>query len=133
MNKSALNLTEQYIRYISFKYYCDDYFINKSQQAQELAEGARGELVVIEYPLERLKDSIGRFIVPSAALLDIQALRAQIELRRLALMDIEVISSRLRLWDGRTAMRLHQRCRGGPARQPSLSRLRRGRLFMGPA
>lgn len=42
---------------------------------------------MIEYPLERLKDSIGRFIVPSAALLDIQALRAQIELRRLALTN----------------------------------------------
>lgn len=88
---------------------------------------------MIEYPLERLQDSISRFIVPAAALSDIQALRAQIELRRRALRDIEIIRYRLRLWEGdRTAIGLPRRRKGGPTHQASLSRLRRGRLFTRP-
>ncbi len=55
------------------------------------------EDILIEYPLGRLQDRSAGFIVPSAALSDIQALKAQIELRRRALRDIEVIRSRLRL------------------------------------
>lgn len=88
---------------------------------------------MIEYPLERLQHSIGRFIVPSATLLDILPLRPQIELRWLAFMNIEVIGSRLRLWDGGTATRLSDRWRGGPACQESLSRLRCVILFVSPA
>jgi|tagenome__1003787_1003787.scaffolds.fasta_scaffold14446941_1 hypothetical protein len=50
----------------------------------------------IEFPLCRLHDAVSRFIVPSAALYDIGVLKAQIELRQLALEDIEVIRCRLR-------------------------------------
>ena len=46
--------------------------------------------------LGRLHDSVGRFVVPSAASRDVRALKAQIELRRRALRDIEVIRCRLR-------------------------------------
>jgi hypothetical protein len=46
--------------------------------------------------LYRLHDSVSRFEGPSAALRDIQSLEAQIELRRLALRDIEAIRCRLR-------------------------------------
>jgi hypothetical protein len=53
--------------------------------------------MLIECALGRLQDSIGRFIIPSAALSDVQALKAQIELRRSALRDIEIIRTRLRL------------------------------------
>jgi hypothetical protein len=82
---------------------------------------------LIEYPLERLQDSVRRFVVPSIAVTDIQALRLQIELRRRALKDIEVISSRLRLWDSRTAVRAPERRKSG---RPSLRcRLRRGGSF----
>lgn len=88
---------------------------------------------MIEFPLERLQDSISRFVVPSAELSDIQALRAQIGLRRRAVMDIEVIRTRLRLLDGRTAIRLRGRRKSGPGRKASLSRLRPGGLFARPA
>ncbi len=47
-------------------------------------------------PLCRLQESVSRFVVPSAALGDIQTLKLQIELRRRALRDIEIIRSRLR-------------------------------------
>jgi hypothetical protein len=50
----------------------------------------------IELPLCHLHETVSRFVVPSAALRDIRALQAQIELRRLALRDIEVIRCRLR-------------------------------------
>lgn len=76
---------------------------------------------------------MSRLIVPSTALLDIQALGAQIELRRRALRDIEVIRSRLRLWGGYTAIGLPRRRKDRPARQASLSRLRRGKQFKRPA
>ena len=46
---------------------------------------------IVDYPLSRLESSIRRFIVPSAALTDVQALKEQIELRRRALSDIEAI------------------------------------------
>ena len=50
----------------------------------------------IESSVRRLHESVRRFIVPSTALCDVQALRAQIELRQRALKDIEVIRCRLR-------------------------------------
>lgn len=88
---------------------------------------------MIEYPLERLQDSISRFIVPSAAFSDVQALKAQIELRRRVLRDIEVIRRRLRLWDDRTPIGMPRRRKGALARQTSFLRLRRGKLFTRPA
>lgn len=86
---------------------------------------------MIEYPLERLQDSVRQFVIPATALSDIQPLRLQIELRRRALRDIEIIRSRLRLWDGRTAVKLPGRRKRG--RQSLKCRLRRGRLFGRPA
>jgi hypothetical protein len=51
----------------------------------------------VESSLWRLHSSVSRFVVPSATLGDVRALRHQIELRRRALRDIEVIRCRLRL------------------------------------
>jgi hypothetical protein len=50
----------------------------------------------IESSLCRLQLSVGGFVVPSAALRDVRTLKAQIELRRRALRDIEAIRCRLR-------------------------------------
>jgi hypothetical protein len=50
----------------------------------------------IESSLCRLQLSVGGFVVPSAALRDVRVLKAQIELRRRALRDMEVIRCRLR-------------------------------------
>lgn len=50
----------------------------------------------VESSLSRLQESVRRFVVPSAALSDVTALKAQIELRQRALTDIEVIRCRLR-------------------------------------
>jgi hypothetical protein len=50
----------------------------------------------VEFSLCRLQDSVSRFVVPSAALRDVRTLKAQIELRRRALRDIEVIRCRVR-------------------------------------
>jgi hypothetical protein len=51
---------------------------------------------LVESSLCRLQDSVSRLVVPSAALRDVRTLKAQIELRRRALRDIEVIRCRLR-------------------------------------
>ncbi len=51
---------------------------------------------LIEISLCRLHDSVSRFVGPSAALRDVQSLKAQIELRQLALRDIAAIRCRLR-------------------------------------
>jgi hypothetical protein len=51
---------------------------------------------LIESSLCHLRLSVGGFVVPSAAMRDVDALKAQIELRRRALRDIEVIRSRLK-------------------------------------
>ena len=51
---------------------------------------------LVESSLYRLQDSVNRFVVPSAALRDVRALKAQIELRGRALREIEVICCRLR-------------------------------------
>lgn len=50
----------------------------------------------IEAPLRNLDAAIRCFVVPTPALSDIPTLKAQIELRRLALRDLELIRSRLR-------------------------------------
>jgi len=50
----------------------------------------------IESSLCRLQENVRHFVVPSTALLDVGALKAQIELRQRALTDIEVIRCRLR-------------------------------------
>lgn len=50
----------------------------------------------VESSLCRLQENVRRFVVPSAALWDVPALKAQIELRQRALIDIEVIRCRLR-------------------------------------
>ncbi len=60
---------------------------------------------------------MGRFASPSAVLSDIGALSFQIELRRRALKDIEVISSRLRLSGGRKAVGLPRLGKSSPARR----------------
>jgi hypothetical protein len=50
----------------------------------------------IESALCHLRDAVSRFVVPSAELCDIRTLKAQIELRQIALKNIEVIRCRLR-------------------------------------
>ncbi len=62
----------------------------------------------IEFPLCRLRDAVSRFVVPSGALCEISTLKAQIELRQLALDDIEVIRCRLRPFMRREGRRLHR-------------------------
>ena len=51
---------------------------------------------LIESSLCRLHENVSRLVVPSAALWDVTALKAQIELRQRALTDIEIIRCRLR-------------------------------------
>jgi hypothetical protein len=68
-------------------------------------------MVWIESVLRRLKNSVNRLVVPSAALPDVRALEAQIELRRQALRDIEVIRCRLRPFMRRESRSLHRRLR----------------------
>jgi hypothetical protein len=50
----------------------------------------------IESSLRRLHDSVSCFVVPSVALQDVSCLQAQIELRVMALIDIETIRRGLR-------------------------------------
>ena len=70
--------------------------------------------------LWRLHDSVGRFVVPSAASRDVRTLKAQIELRRRALRDIEVIRRRLRPFMRCESKRL---CRRVPCRRGNRSSL----------
>jgi hypothetical protein len=56
---------------------------------------------LIESALRRLQDSVSRLIAPSLALQDVRFLKTQIELRGLALRDIEAIRSGLRPFAGR--------------------------------
>jgi hypothetical protein len=51
---------------------------------------------LIESSLCRLQANVSRFVLPSAAMRNVHALKAQIELRRRALKDIETIRCRLR-------------------------------------
>lgn len=64
----------------------------------------------IEVSLRRLYENASHFIVPSAALQDVPTLKAQIELRRRVLRDIEVVRCRLRPY-----RKSHKR-RGGRSR-----------------
>jgi hypothetical protein len=75
----------------------------------------------VESSLCRLRDAVSRFVVPSVALCDVGILRAQIELRQLALEDIEVIRRRLRSIG---------RCEGGRRRRgSSQTSVKAGRVF----
>jgi hypothetical protein len=81
----------------------------------------------IELPLCHLQETVSRFIVPSAALRDIRTLQAQIELRRLALRDIEVIRCRLRPllgWGGKRPIPSMRKRRGERLRQTPAFRAR---------
>jgi hypothetical protein len=74
--------------------------------------------------LYRLHDSVSRFVGPSAALRDIHSLEVQIELRRLALRDIEAIRCRLRPLVAQQA--------AGCRRRPLGRRVRRSNLTSRP-
>jgi hypothetical protein len=50
----------------------------------------------IESHLGRLKDTVNQFVIPSIALQNVRMLKAQIEFRRRALKEIEVIRCQLR-------------------------------------
>ncbi|UTD27945.1 hypothetical protein [Bradyrhizobium sp. WD16] len=72
----------------------------------------------IEPPLARLQESVSRFVAPSCDLCDVCAIKAQIELRQRALMDIEVIRCRLRPFIRREGVRLHRRLQNRYGRRP---------------
>lgn len=50
----------------------------------------------IETSLMRLKESVNQFVVPTIALRNLHVLEAQIEFRREALREIEIIRGQLR-------------------------------------
>jgi hypothetical protein len=75
----------------------------------------------VESSLCRLQDSVSRFVVPSAALRDVRTLEAQIELRRRALRDIEVIRRRLRPFMRCESKRLRRRLRNRRGSRSSLA------------
>jgi hypothetical protein len=80
--------------------------------------------------LWRLQDSVSRFVVPSAALRDVRVLKAQIELRRRALRDIEVIRCRLRPFMRCESKRLRHRPRNRLGRRSSFAdSFRAGRVI----
>jgi hypothetical protein len=76
---------------------------------------------LVEPFLYRLHDSVSHFVGPSDALRDIQALKAQIELRRLALKDIEAIRCRLRPFVVRQTAGNRRRLHGRRVGRVSLS------------
>jgi hypothetical protein len=76
---------------------------------------------LIESSLCRLRENVGRFVVPSTALRDAPALKAQIELRQRALTDIEIIRWRLRPFMHCAGPRLHQT--GAERRKTARSRV----------
>jgi hypothetical protein len=88
--------------------------------------------MLIEYALGRLQNSISQLIVPSAALSDVQALKVQIELRRRALRDIEIIQVRLRLSKGGGTKSVPRRRNGGRTGRPCFRREMRNRLTVRP-
>jgi branched-subunit amino acid aminotransferase/4-amino-4-deoxychorismate lyase len=75
----------------------------------------------VESSLCRLQDSVNRFVVPSAALRDVRALKAQIELRGRALREIEVICCRLRPFMRCESKRLRHRPRNRLGRRSSFA------------
>lgn len=84
----------------------------------------------IDSSLCRLQDSVSRFVGPSTELWDVGAIKAQIELRQRALMDIEVIRGRLRPFMQSGSHRLHRRLQGRQGRRvPGVGNIRgRSRL-----
>ena len=73
----------------------------------------------IESSLCRLQENVRHFIIPSAALWDVRAIKAQIELRQRALTDIEIIRCRLRPFINGESSR---RCRIGGKRRRTRTR-----------
>lgn len=71
------------------------------------------EMRLVETSLSRLHLCVDRFVVLSEVMRDVRALQAQIELRRRALRDIEVISCRLRPFIRCKKKMLHRRFRRG--------------------
>ena len=88
--------------------------------------------MLIEYALGRLENSISQLILPSAASSDVQALKVQIELRRRALRDIEIIQARLRLSKGGSTKSVPRRRKGGRTGRPFSRRELRSRLTVRP-
>jgi hypothetical protein len=76
---------------------------------------------LIESSLCRLQANVSRFVLPSAAMRNVPALKAQIELRRRALKDIEIIRCRLRPFMRRENKRLHRRLRSRGGNRSSLA------------
>jgi len=66
----------------------------------------------IESSLRRLKDNVNHFVIPAVALRNVSVLEAQIEFRRQALKEIEVIRGQLRPFMRRESKSLQRRSRG---------------------
>ena len=66
-------------------------------------------MVWIESSLRRLKDRVNHFVIPAIALRNVRVLEAQIEFRRQALREIEVIRCQLRPFMRRKITGLHRR------------------------
>jgi hypothetical protein len=81
---------------------------------------------LIESSLCRLQSNVSLFVLPSAAMRNVHALKAQIELRRRALKDIEAIRCRLR----RCRLRPFMRCENKRPHRRLYNR-REGRLPVG--
>jgi hypothetical protein len=75
---------------------------------------------LIESSLCRLHENVSRLVGPSAALWDVTALKAQIELRQRALTDIEIISCRLRPFMRRGNQRRYRKSRERGGRRSRL-------------
>jgi hypothetical protein len=65
----------------------------------------------VESSLRRLKDNVDHFVIPSIALRNVSMLEAQIEFRRQALREIEVIRCHLRPFMRRESKSLQRRYR----------------------
>jgi len=79
----------------------------------------------VESSLCRLHDNVSLFIVPGAALWDVSALKAQIELRQRVLKEIEVIRCRLRPFMRCEDQRRCRRSRKGRVGRSRIGRARR--------
>ena len=69
------------------------------------------KMLWIESSLRRLKHNVNHFVIPSVALRNIRVLEAQIEFRRQALREIEVIRCQLRPFMCRDSQSLERRRR----------------------
>jgi hypothetical protein len=79
----------------------------------------------------RLQDSVSRFVGPSAALRNVRTLKVQIELRRRALRDIEVIRCRLRPFMRCESKRLRRRLRSRRGNRSNLANSCRAGVSLG--